>query len=223
MKIKSIFADYLSHALIVLIIVCFTSLIAVALISFCDIISNRELVFCFSEKCIVSAGEIFETPISILKQSLVFIPVFVFFIGLYNYQLAIANAKNNNIINKERDFYSYLKEHQYEEDDLLKKLNKKKLFNSLFDDELKFNPKAKEKIDSYLKLKEKQGKINLLSDKKKEVYKKNILELSISFGFKVDDDIDLERMDGVVNSICILIMEIIEVWFGIVIKQNQIT
>jgi len=220
MKIKHTLANCLSNALIAFIIVCFISLLILAAISFFDIVNSRELAFCLSEKCISSAGEIFETPISILKQSLVFIPIFVFFIGLYNYQLAIANAKNNNTINKERDFYSYLKEHHYEDDELIKTLNKKKLFNSLFDDELKFNPNAREKIESYLKLKEKQGKINLIPNEKKETYKKNILELSMSFGFKVDDEIDLERMDDVVNLICMLIIEIIEVWFSIVIKRN---
>lgn len=124
-------------------------------------------------------------------------------------------------MNKERDFYSYLKEHHNEEEDLIKTLNKKKLFNSLFNDELKFNTKAKEKIEAYLKLKEKQGKLNLLPDDKKQIYKNNILEVSISFGFKVDNEIDIERMDDVVDSICTLIIEIIEVWFSIVIKGNE--
>lgn len=221
MKSKSIVATSLSYALLIFIIVCFISLIVLAAISFFDIISNRDLVTCLSEKCIISAGKIFETPISILKQSLIFIPVFVFFIGLYNYQLAIKNAKNNNTLNKERDFYSYLKEHHNEKEDLIETLNKKKLFNSLFDDELRFNTKAQEKIEAYFKLKKAQGKINLLSNEKKKIYKENILAISINFGFKIDNEIDLERMDEIVNAICLLIIEIIEIWFGIIIEGNE--
>ncbi|WP_225758330.1 retron Ec48 family effector membrane protein [Leclercia sp. Marseille-Q4284] len=221
MKIKSILASSFSFTLLTLIIIAFISLIVLAVISFLDIISNRDLVICLTEKCIVSAGKIFETPISILKQSLIFIPVFVFFIGLYNYQLAIKNTKNNNMLNKERDFYSYLKEHHNEEEHLIEALNKKKLFNSLFDDELKFNTKAKEKIESYFKLKNSQGKINLLPEEKKEKYKDSILVIAITFGFKVDDEIELERMDEVINSICFLMIEIIEVWFGIIIEENE--
>ncbi len=195
-------------------------MISTAIMVFLDIIIKRDWTFCFSEECILTAEQIFKTPISLLKQSLIFIPVFVFFIGLYNYKLAIINTKNNNILNKERDFYAYLKENPSDKEDLLKALNKKKLFNALFDDELNFNTGEKEKIELYIKNRKSHGVITLLDENKKEAYKKNILIIPLSFGFTIDDELDIERMDEIVNSICVEVIEIIEIWFSITIKKE---
>ncbi|PDO56068.1 hypothetical protein AWE29_00275, partial [Escherichia coli] len=100
MRIKKPLTDIISYTIIIIVTLCFISMITAAIIVCIDIVRTRDLHLCFSESCVLNAQEIFKTPISLLKQSLILIPIFVFFIGLYNYKLAIINAKNNNTLNK---------------------------------------------------------------------------------------------------------------------------
>ncbi|WP_226375574.1 retron Ec48 family effector membrane protein [Pantoea stewartii] len=162
----------------------------------------------------------FNTPLSILKQSLIFIPVFVFFIGLYNFKLSLANAKLNNFMNKERDFYSYIKENSFKEKELFESLDKKKLFNALFKNDLKFNLEAKKIIDSFYQKRGSHGLLSLIKDEKKETYKNNLITISTFFGMTLEEEIDTERMDEIVDLLCGSIKEIILIWFSIKIDNK---
>ncbi|WP_038907241.1 retron Ec48 family effector membrane protein [Dickeya oryzae] len=220
MKIKKPLTDILSYVIIFIVTLSFISMITSAIIVCVDIIRMKDLEFCFSEQCVLYAQDIFKTPISLMKQSLILIPVFVFFIGLYNYKLAIVNTKNNNTLNKERDFYSYLKENTNEQKELIDTLNKKKLFNALFDEHLSFKQDAKEKIDSYLKIRKSTGLLTELIGDKKTNYKKALTSITIYFGFNIEEEVDIERLDEITNNICTLLIEIIDVWFNINISKK---
>ncbi|EIH0239086.1 retron Ec48 family effector membrane protein [Salmonella enterica] len=220
MRIEKPLTDIISYIIIAIVTLCFISMIISAIIVCIDIISTRDLHFCFSERCILNAQEIFKTPISLLKQSLILIPIFVFFIGLYNYKLAIINAKNNNTLNKERDFYSYLKENTNEQNELIETLNKKKLYNALFDEQLNFKTDAQEKIHSYLKLRETTGLLTQLNGNKKRDYEEVLSSITIHFGFNVEEEVDIERFDEITNNICTLLIEIIEVWFNLNVSKK---
>ncbi|MER5031527.1 retron Ec48 family effector membrane protein [Pantoea anthophila] len=219
MRIKKPLTDIISYTIIIIVTLCFISMITAAIIVCIDIVRTRDLHLCLSENCILNAQEIFKTPISLLKQSLILIPIFVFFIGLYNYKLAIINAKNNNTLNKERDFYSYLKENTSEQKELIETLNKKRLFNALFDDQLNFKVDAKEKIESYLKTRKATGLLSELIDDKKNNYKINLTSITMHFGFHIEEEVHIERLDEITHNICILLIEIIEVWFNINISR----
>lgn len=220
MKIKKPLIDIISYIIIIIVTLCFLLMVISAIIVYIDIIRTKNLSFCFSEKCIVDAQKTFKTPITFLKQSLTLTPVFVFFIGLYNYKLAIINSKNNNILNKERDFYTYLKENSNIQEDLIKTLNKKKLFNSLFDEQLNFKPDSKEKIDSYFRIRKLTGLLDSLTENKKENYKKNLIETLIYFGFNIDEELNIERLDEITHNICLLLIEIIDIWFSINLSKD---
>ncbi|EMF0746395.1 retron Ec48 family effector membrane protein [Klebsiella aerogenes] len=220
MRIKKSLTDIISYIIIAIVTLCFISMITAAIIVCIDIFNTRDLHLCFSEKCVLNAQEIFKTPISLLKQSLILIPIFVFFIGLYNYKLAIINAKNNNTLNKERDFYSYLKENTNEQKELIETLNKKKLYNALFDEQLNFKTDAQEKIRSYFKLRETTGLLGELDNDKKTNYKEVLASITIHFGFNIEEEVDIERLDEITNNICTLLIEIIEVWFNINVSKK---
>lgn len=220
MRIKKPLTDIISYTIIAIVTLCFISMITAAIIVCIDIFNTRDLHLCFSEQCVLNAQEIFKTPISLLKQSLIFIPIFVFFIGLYNYKLAIINAKNNNTLNKERDFYSYLKENTNEQKELIETLNKKKLYNALFDEQLNFKTDAQEKIRSYFKLRGTTGLLGELDNDKKTNYKEVLASITIHFGFNIEEEVDIERLDEITNNICTLLIEIIEVWFNINVSKK---
>lgn len=220
MKIKKPLVDIISTTIIVIVTLCFALMIVSAIIVSFDIVRTKKLFFCFSEECILNAVIFFKTPIFLLKQSLIFIPVLVFFIGLYNYKLAIANAKNSNTLNKERDFYSYLRENTNEQKELMEILNKKILFNALFNEHLSFKKEAKKKIEFYFKIRKETGLLTELIDDKKINYKTNLVSITIYFGFNIEDDIDIERLDEITNNICILLIEIIETWFDVNISKS---
>ncbi|WP_226020260.1 retron Ec48 family effector membrane protein [Serratia symbiotica] len=220
MRIKKPLTDIISYTIIIIVTLCFISMIAAAIIVCIDIVRTRDLHLCFSENCVLNAQEIFKTPISLLKQSLILIPIFVFFIGLYNYKLAIINAKNNNTLNKERDFYSYLKENTSEQKELIETLNKKKLYNALFDEQLNFKADAQEKIHSYLKLRGTTGLLGELDSDKKTNYEEVLVSITIYFGFNIEEEVDIERLDEITNNICTLLIEIIEVWFNINVSKK---
>ncbi|MGM3162143.1 retron Ec48 family effector membrane protein [Dickeya undicola] len=220
MKIKNSVIDIASYIIIIIITFCFVLMISSAIIVYVDIIRTKDLSFCFSEKCIIDAQKIFKTPITFLEKSLTLIPVFVFFIGLYNYKLAIINSKNNNILNKERDFYTYLKENSNDQEKLINTLNKKKLFNALFDEQLNFKPDAKERIDFYFKTRRLTGLLDSLTENKKEIYKENLITTLIHFGFNIDKELNIERLDEITHNICLLLIEIIDVWFSITLSKD---
>ncbi|WP_168409917.1 hypothetical protein, partial [Erwinia amylovora] len=155
-----------------------------------------------------------------LKQSLIFIPVFVFFIGLYNFKLSLVNSKLNNCMNKERDFYSYIKENSFKEKEIFESLNKKKLFSALFMNDLKFNLQAKVLIKSFYQNRASYGLLSLIKDEKKEAYKNNLLTISTFFGMTLEEEIDIDRMDEIVDLLCCSVKEIILIWFSINIDNK---
>ncbi|EDQ7158558.1 hypothetical protein BAX75_004570, partial [Salmonella enterica subsp. enterica serovar Braenderup] len=128
--------------------------------------------------------------------------------------------KNNNTLNKERDFYSYLKENTNEQNELIETLNKKKLYNALFDEQLNFKTDAQEKIHSYFKLRETTGLLTQLNGNKKRDYEEVLSSITIHFGFNVEEEVDIERFDEITNNICTLLIEIIEVWFNLNVSKK---
>ncbi|WP_168403133.1 retron Ec48 family effector membrane protein [Erwinia amylovora] len=201
-------------------VVIFVSMILSSLFLFFNIYSNHHLTLCFSESCFKYAITLFSTPLYILKQSLIFIPVFVFFIGLYNFKLSLVNSKLNNCMNKERDFYSYIKENSFKEKEIFESLNKKKLFSALFMNDLKFNLQAKVLIKSFYQNRASYGLLSLIKDEKKEAYKNNLLTISTFFGMTLEEEIDIDRMDEIVDLLCCSVKEIILIWFSINIDNK---
>lgn len=198
----------------------FISMILSSLFLFFNIYIGNHLTFCFSESCFKYAINLFGTPLSILKQSLIFIPVFIFFIGLYNFKLSLVNSKLNNYMNKERDFYSYIKENSFKEKELFESLDKKKLFSALFMNDLRFNLQAKEIIESFYQNRGSYGLLSLIKDEKKESYKNNLITISTFFGMTLEEEIDIERMDEIVDLLCGAVKEIVLIWFCIKISNK---
>ncbi|MBA8871881.1 retron Ec48 family effector membrane protein [Pantoea agglomerans] len=196
-------------------VVIFISMILISLFLFFDIYSSNHLSFCFSESCFKYSISLFATPLSILKQSLVFIPVFVFFIGLYNFKLALVNSKLTNCMNKERDFYSYIKENPFKEKEIFEALNKKRLYGALFMNDLSFNSNAKNIIEEFYKKQKNCGVLSSIKEEKRIAYRLDLLAISSFFGMTIEDEVDVERMNEIVTSLCDSVNEIILIWFGV--------
>ncbi len=123
-------------------------------------------------------------------------------------------------MNKERDFYSYIKENSFKEKEIFESLNKKKLFSALFMNDLKFNLQAKVLIKSFYQNRASYGLLSLIKDEKKEAYKNNLLTISTFFGMTLEEEIDIDRMDEIVDLLCCSVKEIILIWFSINIDNK---
>ena len=103
---------------------------------------------------------------------------------------------------------------------MIETLNKKKLYNALFDEQLNFKTDAQEKIYSYLKLRGTTGLLGELDGDKKTNYEEVLASITIHFGFNIEEEVDIERLDEITNNICTLLIEIIEVWFNINVSKK---
>ncbi|QFH50589.1 retron Ec48 family effector membrane protein [Leclercia adecarboxylata] len=179
-----------------------------------QIYSSHKLIYCISNDCITYALDLFKWPLLIAKNSLLLIPVLAFLLAINNYSLAVKASETNNAINKERDFYTYLKDIEENHQDLFSSLTKKKLYRSLFTPKLVVNKKALELIQNHSTfIKNKGTSILLKGIDDKNNYKTKTLTFALYFGFHIDEDVSIDRVIEIESELMIFLSDTISLWF----------
>lgn len=194
------------------------------------ILQNNHLSLCFTEECFDFANKTFKLPLSTISLLTTAIPLLMLSIALSTYRLNVSNARTNNKINTERDFYTYLSKVKIQDSQTAEKSNQKVLFNKLFEfeksGEFILSNSARKKLlalKSTIENKAKNyGSANNLHFKKEE----HIIDLRNElkhFGIKIDEDIDNENYIQVEESIFKYIDTVIYDWFSFELELSKIT